>query len=327
MAALLAVALAGGQSACGRRPVDDAIAKCAGQDSGKGSADVCYAQAAAATLTTEPCALIERPSDQAKCVSDVASRLASPDLCEKAPKPAGADNCFSEFARDMWDASVCGRISASSVRDECLFSLATRRVDFDACADVADPRRRADCQGEVARKRHDLALCRRVEATRQRDECLVSLVGSVPDPDAICGGVDSSFDRDTCYRRAAHEDPSWCDRSTAAKRCYTDLFSNLTDRDVCATLADPEIADECVAAVGRMNREGALCETVRDRGRRDECWRAVAGPDDPAACLRIDDQNVRAQCAAASWRSLEDPRVCALLPEADRLRCKAATTF
>jgi hypothetical protein len=261
--------------------------------------------------------------------------LLRPDLCAAARRLEAADaaapdfplstadDCFENVGTRRLDEAACTEIRSRKGRIDCITTVADLGDRFEACAKLADDLR-PGCEHAFARDRRDPSVCERL---RFPDDCFVELAQALDDRD-LCARASDSEKKDLCYQKLAWRgEPSLCDRVEATateqsrKSCYETAFRAMKNPAGCARLADEGTADLCMAILGGQRRDPGLCSRVKTAALRDSCWNQVAFVDYADACFEIQDVNLQRSCAAQTWQSADDARVCALLAEPLRRQC------
>jgi hypothetical protein len=315
-------------------PAPRAVAECTPDKSR--DVDHCVEQAASARLAPELCDRIADANIRAQCLANVARSTLRVDLCAQArglAVDAGvlvgvADQCTAAIASEREDPKPCADLTLAIDRSNCIVSVAEKRDDFDLCSEATEAVARSNCQSEIANRKHDAKLCERLESAESRDFCFWQLAQDTEDG-ALCARSELTSNRERCYRDlAAKVDVTLCEHigsdvdSPPRRQCYSSAIVAVRTSSLCPMMPSPATREDCVSFVGASTRDGLLCSTLRAGSARDKCWDGVAGQDNAAACFAIQEGLIQQGCARRTWRSSENPSICALVPAAERNACQ-----
>jgi hypothetical protein len=322
------------------------------QESSPFARDACYGREAKKTAQPALCLHLLHADKQAECVVETGDGIAA---CQQASTIAPVPDCFRDVARRSQDAAACTFIKSLHARGACISAVASTGEKSALCASVPRPGAQDECWRNVAFHRKDPKLCdpiknayRRdncrldtakledgypggcalIENLAVRDECWIQLAGEPSAAADVCEHVGAR--KNGCYMALARQQgPAFCERvgagpgSSARRACYQDVFGNSRARaaiDMCASVVDIVLKQECTRARAEATSDVGLCEGIALPEVADDCFAALSASS-PDACLRITDPGRSRQCASSRWSRSRDPRMCALLSPKTRRDC------
>ena len=301
----------------------------------------CYQEKAIELNSRRLCLRLDKPRQQASCMSEFAKR-GDVTACQEAATIFPVPECFSAVARASKQVEICDQIADFNQRINCVRGVASRAGDAKACEHIKEPRYHDECVAFAAEQVKDASICDGVQSPFRRDGCRVERGEYFRG--AACARIEDTTRRDDCYLTAvrrfngsldlcdqvvarkamclmqfAAKRPEICERvgsgrnSFLRRRCYDAAFDG--PRPSCAGISEQAQRLECEARASRRANDSAICATITTSEDADDCWDAVARTDG-ALCLRIKQPDFQRKCLRKNWPKAKDGRICSSLTPA-----------